>query len=207
MAIMRTPAARYRCRVRDHETGDMSMTDVQSDRERLRGLIQSRALTRGRFRLASGMESEYYLDLRRVTLTADGARLCGRLVLDMLKPGINALGGPIIGADPIIGAALALSGDEGRTLAGFLVRKEAKGHGTRSRVEGPVVAGDVVAVIDDVVTTGGSVFDAADACEEAGLDVRQVICIVERPEGDARAHATARGYEFTPVFTPTDLGL
>src|SRR3954471_16580586 len=138
------------------------------DRSRLIELLRRDALRTGTFTLASGRTSHYYVDGRKVTLSAEGAALIGAGVLDLLDdlPGVAAVGGLTMGADPIVGAVLAVAGAGGRPgLRGFLVRKEAKGHGTGKLVEGPVAAGMDVAIVEDVATTGGSALQAVAAAE------------------------------------------
>src|SRR3954447_18292436 len=150
------------------------MAGSEFDRGRLMALLRRDALKTGEFTLASGRTSHYYVDGRRVTLSAEGAALIGAGVLDALADRVDvaAVGGLTLGADPIVGATLALAPARGRPdLRGFLVRKEAKGHGTGRLVEGPVEPGMSVAILDDVATTGGSSLQAAAAAEAMGCAV------------------------------------
>ncbi len=143
----------------------MSSIAAKSGRERLIELLQREALKLGTFTLASGRTSHYYIDGRKVTLSAEGSALIGAGVLECLAshPEVQAVGGLTLGADPIVGATLALAGGAGLgQLRGFLVRKEAKSHGTGSRVEGPLEPGSTVAIVDDVATTGGSSLQAVE---------------------------------------------
>jgi orotate phosphoribosyltransferase len=179
------------------------------DRERLIDLLRREALRTGTFRLASGRTSHYYVDGRRVTLSAEGAALVGAGVLDQLDdlPGVSAVGGLTLGADPIVGATLAVAGARGREdLRGFLVRKEAKGHGTGNLVEGPLEPGLTVVIVDDVATTGGSSLRAATAVEAMGCRVARVIAVLDRLEGAAAALA-AQGLDFRALVTIRDLGV
>jgi orotate phosphoribosyltransferase len=179
------------------------------DRSRLIGLLKRDALRTGSFTLASGRSSHYYVDGRKVTLLAEGAALIGAGVLELLGeyPEVSALGGLTLGADPIVGAALAVAGARGRgTLRGFLVRKEAKTHGTGKLVEGPLDPGATVAIVDDVATTGDSAFRAADAAADLGCTVACVIVVLDRLEGAADAFA-ARGIAFRSLLTIRDLGV
>src|SRR5689334_7941176 len=149
----------------------MDSTNLGFDRSRLIALLRRDALRTGSFTLASGRKSHYYVDGRKVTLSAEGAALIGPGVLENLADlaGVVAVGGLTLGADPIVGATLACAGALGRPeLRGFLVRKEAKGHGTGNLVEGPVEPGSTVAIVDDVATTGGSSFHAVAAVEAMG---------------------------------------
>src|SRR3954453_1495650 len=140
--------------------------DRNDTRGPLIALLKREALRTGTFTLASGRTSHYYVDGRRVTLSAEGAALIGAGVLDLLdaSPEVTAVGGLTLGADPIVGATLAVAGGRGRGgLRGFLVRKEAKTHGTGNLGGGPPERGATVAIVDDVATTGDSAFRAADA--------------------------------------------
>jgi orotate phosphoribosyltransferase len=179
------------------------------DRERLIALLQRDALRTGTFTLASGRTSHYYVDGRKVTLSAAGAALIGAEILELLadRPEIVAIGGLTMGADPIVGATLAVAGSGGRPeLRGFLVRKEAKAHGTGQRVEGPLAAGETVAIVDDVATTGGSSLQAVEAVEALGCKVGLVVAVLDRLEGAAEAFM-ARGLEFRALVTIRDLGV
>jgi orotate phosphoribosyltransferase len=179
------------------------------DRRRLIDLLRRDALRTGSFVLASGRTSHYYVDGRTVTLSAEGAAVVGEGVLDLLAdlPGVAAIGGLTMGADPIVGAALAVAGAGVRPgLKGFLVRKEAKGHGTGKLVEGPVGPGMDVAIVEDVATTGTSALQAVDAAEALGCRVVGVIALLDRLEGAAEAFA-ARGLDFRALVTIRDLGV
>jgi orotate phosphoribosyltransferase len=177
------------------------------DKQALIALIRETALQFGEFTLASGKKASYYLDCRKVTLDARGAKLIGAGMLDLLRADMPPLvGGMAIGADPITAAILALAGVEGLPLRGVMVRKEAKQHGTGKFVEGPYAPGEEVVIVEDVVTTGGSSLLAIERCEAAGLRVRRVLAIVDRLEGGREAFA-ARGHELTTLVTVRDLGV
>ncbi len=179
------------------------------DRGRLIALLQRDALRTGTFTLASGRTSHYYVDGRKVTLSAEGATVIGAGVLDQLAdlPQVHAVGGLTMGADPIVGATLAVAGAGKRPgLRGFLVRKEAKGHGTGQLVEGPLEPGMVVAIVDDVATTGGSSIKAVEAAEAFGCTVARVVVVLDRLEGAAFAFA-ARGVDYRALTTIRDLGV
>src|SRR5512135_1737795 len=127
----------------------------ENERAKLIELLKRDALRLGSFTLASGRCSHYYVDGRKVTLSAEGASLIGLGMLALLEsyPQVDALGGLTLGADPIVGATLALAASHGRApLRGFLVRKTAKSHGTGKLVEGPLKPGSTVAIVDDVAT-------------------------------------------------------
>ena len=177
------------------------------DKQTLITLVRERALKFGDFTLASGKKAKYYLDGKQVTLDAAGARLVGEGILDLLSDDLpQAVGGMSIGADPIAAAVITMAGVRGLPLAGFMVRKEAKGHGTQRFIEGPVKAGDRVAILEDVVTTGGSSLLAIERAEEFGLVVTCVIAIIDRLEGGAEAFAQ-RGYAFQSLLTIEDFGI
>lgn len=177
------------------------------DRPELMELFRQRALKFGDFTLASGKKATYYLDGKQITLQSRGLRLVAEGLLDLLEDvEFAAIGGMSIGADPIIGAVLAVAAERGLDLQGFLVRKEPKGHGTNRYVEGPVEPGAPVVIVDDVVTTGGSSLQAVDRIEEFGCRVVQVVGIVDRMEGGAENFA-ARGLPFAALLTIEDFGL
>lgn len=177
------------------------------DKQALMTLVREKALRFGDFTLASGKKAKYYLDGKQVTLDSTGARLVGEGILDLLAANLpKAVGGMSIGADPITAAVVTMAGVRGLPLSGFMVRKEAKGHGTQRYIEGPVQPGDEVVIVEDVVTTGGSSLTAIERCTEFGLVVRQVIAIIDRIEGGAAAFA-ARGMAFTSLLTIRDFGI
>lgn len=177
------------------------------DRDALIQLVRQRALKFGDFTLASGKKARFYLDLKQVTLLSEGARLIGEGILDLLAgDSIDAVGGMSIGADPITAAVITMAGVRGVPLKGFLVRKEAKGHGTNRFIEGPVEAGQSVIIVEDVVTTGGSSLLAIERAEEFGLRIRRVIAIIDRLEGGAEAFGQ-RGYQLASLLTIRDFGI
>lgn len=170
-------------------------------RDRLRALLLERSLRFGDFTLSSGAKSRYYVDVRQTSLHPEGALLIAKLLLPALEEaGVEAVGGLTLGADPIVGALTVWSEIQGRGLSGFLVRKEAKGHGAGKRIEGPFRPGLPVAIVDDVITKGGSALNAFEAAREAGGDVKLVACVVDRCEGGAEEFA-ARGVPFHSVFS------
>jgi orotate phosphoribosyltransferase len=177
------------------------------DREALQQLIRDKALRFGEFTLASGKKAKYYLDCREITLDAQGARLVGEGMLDLLAGKLpDLVGGMAIGADPITASILTLAGLRGVPLRGVMVRKEAKQHGTGKFVEGPFRAGESIAIVEDVVTTGGSSLQAIERCEAVGLRVQRVLAIIDRLEGGRETFA-AKGYELTTLFTVKDFGI
>ena len=178
---------------------------IEKYRSRLLKLLKERAVVLGKVRLSSGKESDYYLDERVVTLSPEGAYLTARIILDMLKDvEIDAVGGPTVAADPIVGAVAAVSYAEGKPISGFMVRKEPKGHGMGKQVEGPIESGLKVAIVDGTMTTGASVLNAIEAVEKEGCQVAKVILLVDRLEG-GREKIQSRGYDFAAIFTRDDL--
>jgi orotate phosphoribosyltransferase len=177
------------------------------DKQALMALVKERALRFGEFTLASGKKASYYLDGKQVTLDSDGARLVAEGILDLLgEPLPTAVGGMAIGADPITAAVITMAAVRGQSLKGVLIRKESKGHGTNRFIEGPVKPGDDLAIVEDVVTTGGSSLEAIERAEAFGLKIKCVLAIVDRMEGGAQAFA-ARGYRFASLLTIRDFGI
>jgi orotate phosphoribosyltransferase len=178
------------------------------DKQSLITLVREKALKFGSFTLASGKQATYYLDGKQVTLNPHGARLVAEGILDLLVgEGMPAaIGGMSIGADPITAAVVTMSAVAGTPVAGFMVRKESKGHGTEQFIEGPVRPGDEAVIVEDVVTTGGSSLLAIERAEQFGLTVTRVIAIIDRMEGGAEAFAE-RGYPFSSLLTIRDFGI
>jgi orotate phosphoribosyltransferase len=177
----------------------------ENERERLKTLLVKHALSFGDFVLSSGKKSRYYLDVRKVSTLPEGAFLLAKIILSMLPEGeVEALGGPTIGADPIAGAVAAISFLEGRQLPTFLVRKEARAHGTARAIEGNLEKGWKVAILDDVVTTAGSILSAAQAVEDAGCEVERTLAVVDREEGGAEEIRRA-GYRFDAILKVSEI--
>jgi len=160
--------------------------------------------------LASGRESDYYLDLRQTLMRPRGVALAGRLTLEKLRGGaaVDAVGGMAVGAVPLVSAVLAAAARDASStgLLGFFVRKEAKKHGLGRRIEGGFEAGQSVALVEDTTTTGGSTLEAADAVEAEGGKVVRVLCLLDRGEGAREAFAE-RGIDLEAIYTRTDLPL
>lgn len=166
--------------------------------------IKTTAIVHGRVTLSSGKEADYYLDLRRVTLSAAAAPLVGQVLRDLTADWeYDAVGGLTMGADPVAAAMLHAPG---RPLDAFVVRKEGKAHGLQRRIEGPDVTGRRVLAVEDTSTTGGSVLTAVEALREAGADVVGVAVIADRDTG-AREKVEAAGLPYRFVYDLTDLGL
>ena len=168
--------------------------------------VESSALKYGDFTLTSGKKSSYYFDGRLLSLDPEGAHLIAQAVLPILRDaGAVAVGGPTLGADPIV-ASIALAGYlSGDRIPGFIVRKETKAHGTGQSIEGPLKPGCRVAIIDDTCTTGGSLFQAIEAAESAGCTVVKVVAILDRREGGREA-LLAKGYDFVSILEASPQG-
>ena len=157
-------------------------------RSRLLELVRERAYEDGLdVVLASGKRSDFYIKGKEITLHPEGLYLLARLILEDLKqhPDVSAVGGLTMGADPMAAAVAALSYETGQNLNAFLVRKEPKGHGVGSQIEGDLREGEKVAIIEDTVTTGGSAKKAIDAVLEVGADPVVVMAIADREDPDA----------------------
>lgn len=180
---------------------------MAAERERLRRLLQTEAVQVGDFILSSGKRADYYIDCRLVTLSAEGAYLTGRVLLDALgAPLPDAVAGMSVAADPVVTAVAIASFASGTPVAALIVRSQAKEHGTGKQVEGPLRPGMRVAILEDTVTTGGSVLRAAEAVTEAGGTVIGIWTLVDRQQGGAAAIAAA-GYAYRRIFTIEDLGV
>jgi orotate phosphoribosyltransferase len=176
-----------------------------TSRDRLKELFRQRALQFGDFTLASGQKSSYYVNSKKVLFHAEAISLLGELLFDATKDlDFQAIGGLEVGAIPMAAAALVAFHKHGRQLEGFFVRKKVKEHGSQERLEGQVKAGDKVVVIDDVLTTGGSVVQAIEAVEALGATVVRVVCICDRLQGAREALAK---YDFRPLFSIRDFGI
>jgi len=176
-------------------------------RARLARLLMEKSYREGDFILASGRRSDYYFDCRVAALSAEGSWLIGNLFNDLLCDiDIVGVGGMTLGADPLTTAVTVVSHKRGRPLHGFLVRKEAKGHGTGQYVEGlgNFANGSRVAVLEDVVSTGASLLKAAKRVEAEGLVVAAACGVLDRCEGGAEAVGAA-GYELRALFTRPEL--
>jgi orotate phosphoribosyltransferase len=197
-----------------------------TSREQLLRLLAENSFELGDFKLSSGVKSDYYVDCRTTTLHAEGARLVGRVIYDLIrdkrwKP--KAIGGLTLGADPIVTAVGILSAQSivtrspARTkpldypdefyVHGFLVRKAEKEHGTKKRIEGYNKKGSRVVIVDDVCTTGASTIEAISVAKEAGFEVVAVVCLVEREEAGGRAavEAAAAPAPFVALFTASEV--
>ena len=166
-------------------------TSIDADKSELFQLLKTQAFSKGKFILSSGKESDFYLDARLVTLSAPGAYLTARIMLDMIKDDdLDAIGGPTLGADPMVGAIASLSYQEGRPINTFIIRKQPKAHGKQQQVEGPLLkeAGSVV-IIDDVATTGKAFVESIEVLQKMNIKIKKAICVIDRGEGAVEALA------------------
>jgi orotate phosphoribosyltransferase len=180
------------------------MTSDPAARAQLLSLVKELAIVHGRVTLSSGREADYYVDLRRITLSAAAAPLVGQVMRDLTADwDYAAVGGMTMGADPIAAAMLHAAG---RPLDAFVIRKEAKAHGLQRRVEGPEIAGRRVLVVEDTSTTGGTPLTALAAVREAGAIPVGVATIVDRATGAAEK-IEADGVPYRYAFSLQDIGL
>ena len=178
------------------------------DRNALISLVREHALQFGDFTLASGKKASYYLDCRTITLHPQGANQIAAGMLEMILaiisgPLPDAVGGLAIGADPITASIVVHAGLQNKDLLGFMVRKEAKQHGTGKLVEGPVKPGMKCVIVEDVITSGGSALKAATAAKEFGLEVIGVLGVIDRLEGGAAAFQAA-GIPLATLFDDSE---
>jgi orotate phosphoribosyltransferase len=204
--------------------------------ERLKALIKEKCVLHGDFVLSSGQRSKIFFDCKRATLDPEGVHLIATLILKVInrlaaidgRP-IDAIGGPTIGADPIVGHVAGLSwlhsgspvarrptsstrpaagratvAAAAQPLRAFLVRKGKKDHGTRRLIENDIPKGARVVIVEDVVTTGTSTLQAVRQAEEAGLEVAGVISVVDREQGGVK---TLTGYRYYPLYSKADFDL
>ncbi|MCP4216950.1 MAG: orotate phosphoribosyltransferase [bacterium] len=168
-------------------------------------LLEYSVMTDREFTLASGKKSNFYVDARITTLHPEGAYLCGKIFLEMLKDfKVEAVGGYSIGADPIVTAIALMGFQAGRPIPAFIIRKETKSYGTGKIIEGNFPENGKVAIFDDVVTSGGSILKGADRVKEKGGTVEVVMAVIDRLDG-GREKIESGGYKFLSIFTKDDL--
>ncbi|SPE24349.1 Orotate phosphoribosyltransferase [Candidatus Sulfotelmatomonas gaucii] len=184
--------------------------------QQLLALLARLSFRLGQFTLSSGATSDYYIDCRTTTLHAEGGRLTGHAILELLEANsvqAEAVGGLTMGADPIVSNVATASAWRAQSrpgaplLHGFLVRKAEKAHGTGRRIEGFCREGARVVIVDDVCTTGASTIATIEAAQQAAMTVAAVVCIVEREEAKGRAavEAAAKGAPFLRLFTANEV--
>lgn len=181
------------------------MTGIAGIRQKLKKLLLDKAYMTGDFILTSGKHSDHYFDLKQVTLDREGLPLAAELIVASMKEdGLDVIGGLTLGADPLVAAVVDAGYRLGYPVGGFIARKEPKKHGTGSWIEGPVEKGSRVAVIDDVVTSGGSIIKAIDISRKEGLEPAVAYALVDREEGGA-ANIAQTGVPFKPLFRYSEL--
>ncbi len=179
------------------------------DKQRLKELLLAKSYRRGEVTLSSGRKSDFYIDGKQTTLDAEGAYLCGKLLHGLIRANpqpIAAVGGMTLGADPLVTAVSLVSFLEKTPIPAFIIRKQAKGHGTESFIEGRSNIPDkaTVALVEDVVTSGGTLLTVIERVVALGFKVGMVATVVDRQEGGAQALA-AQGHELLSIFTRQEL--
>jgi orotate phosphoribosyltransferase len=178
-------------------------------RTRLLQIVREKSYEEREITLTSGRKSDFYVDGKQTTLDSEGGYLVGKLFHEMIKRSkisVEAVGGPTLGADPIVTAISIVSYLEGSPIPAFIIRKEPKKHGKASWIEGEksLKPGTRVAIVEDVVTTGGSMLKAIEIVKDQGLEVVQVLALVDREEG-GRENLAKEGYNLESIFTKTDI--
>ena len=186
----------------------MQNEELKELKDRLLKLLDKEALKRGDFTLSSGKKSNYYLDGRVITLTPEGAYLVASIIIKLYEgKDISAIGGPTLGADPMVGAIAAVSHIKGIALKTFIVRKAVKEHGTQRQIEGPELKkGDKALLVDDVATTGRSLVEAKEILVKNGILCDSAMVIVDRCAG-AKENLNRAGLKLESIFTVKDFGL
>ena len=183
----------------------LATASLDEVRQHLLTLFVTLAYQEGNFTLSSGQSSSYYINGKKVTLTAGGALAVGRLLFSLLESDTVAVAGLTLGADPLVTAVSVVSAYENQPVAALIIRKEAKGHGTQAYIEGPeLLPGSKVVVLEDVVTTGKSAMLAVERLRAVGYQVEEVISLVDREQGGA-AFYQSQGLQFRAVFTISDI--
>jgi orotate phosphoribosyltransferase len=187
----------------------MSENEIEGGASRQRALVALLAALsyrHGTFTLASGKQSDFYVDVKQTVMTARGTALVGQCLLDRLaEHGITSVGGMAVGAVPLITCALAAAAGRNYALDGFFVRKQVKDHGTSAKLDGRFDPEARIALVEDVVTTGGSTLDAVDAVEAAGGKVALIITVVDREENEGMARLAERAEVVEALTTRTSI--
>lgn len=169
--------------------------------------LMALSYVKGEVTLTSGRKSDYYFDCKQTALHPEGGYLIGKLFLEMLKgSGAAGVAGMTLGADPLVAAVSVLSHLEGCPLPAMIIRKQSKGHGTNQFLEGlkNFRPGATVALLEDVVTTGGTLVTSAMRLRDAGFSVGAVLCVLNREEGGGERLAEA-GLTLSSIFTRSEL--
>ena len=178
-----------------------------TDRQKLLKILTEKSYQKKKVVLASGKTSDFYIDVRQTALHAEGAYLIGKLLFEKLNQGekVEAVGGPTLGADPVCTSISVVSFLNKKPLSAFIVRKEPKKHGLSQWIEGDrnLSKGMSVAVVEDVVTTGGSLLSAISKVAAQGFVIKRVLCVVDRGEGGSEA-LREKGFALESLFTKSD---
>ena len=193
--------------MKTNSQSDLSLPTASKEdlRRTLLDLIVKYAYREGDFVLSSGARSSYYINCKEVTLRAEGALIIGRLILDVLPENTDAVAGLTLGADPIVSSVSVVSALSKRPIPALIIRKQAKGHGTKAYIEGPSLAENAaVIVLEDVVTTGKSALLAVERLRDAGYKVSQIIALVDRKQGGKELYESQK-LKFQALFTIEEL--
>ena len=184
------------------------MNHWNPDRTRLLEILRKEAFFKEKITLSSGKTSDFYIDARRVTLSAEGGYLCAKIILDILKDEkIDAIGGPTLGADPLLGAIGVLSFQSGKPVNTFIIRQAPKPYGREQQIEGPLLKPDSrVVLIDDVATTGKSFVESIAVLSKIGIKPVKAVCLVDRKEGTQQA-LSQQGCPLISIFDLTNFPL
>lgn len=178
---------------------------LEPHRDALRAHVLAHSLKTGNFTLKSGRSSTWFLDTKQTACRSEGIQLVADVALSLLPADIDAVGGLTMGADPVAFGIAALAGVRGRQLRSFSVRKEAKDHGITGRIAGALREGDRVAIVEDTVTRGTSIFEAVEVVRAVGAYPVFITVIVDRG-GTCAAMARDAGIAYEPMLTAPDLG-
>ncbi len=190
-----------------HVPYDPGSLTIEEKLSRLREIVREKSVIKGEITLSSGETSQFYFDMRRTACDPEGSNLIAGLILDVLaEDDVDYIGGLEVGAVPIVACVSQKSFQIGRPIPAFYVRKKPKAHGTRKAIEGQIVEGSRVVIVDDVTTSGGSSLKAVEAAREFGCTVVRVITVVDRQEGAAEAFAAER-CPFVALLTADDFDL
>jgi orotate phosphoribosyltransferase len=174
-------------------------------KKRLLSILKKEAFFRKRVKLSSGKISNYYIDVRRVSLSSQGIYLISHLIWHLIKnDNITAIGGPTLGADPIVGGVCMVAYKNKKKLKGFLVRKSPKKHGQQKMIEGKNLSGkDRVVLVDDVATSGSSLISAIETLKKQKVKVLKAIVVVDREEG-AKENLSHFSCPLISIFNKSD---
>ncbi|MCL2939384.1 MAG: orotate phosphoribosyltransferase [Trichodesmium sp. St15_bin1_1] len=191
--------------IKSLNSSSLATTDLTTIKQQLLNLLCTLAYQEGDFVLSSGQSSSYYINGKYVTLHPLGALIIGRLLLSMLPEDTQGVAGLTLGADPLVTAVSVVSAYENRPIPALIIRKQAKGHGTMSYIEGPTLnANAKVVILEDVVTTGASAMMAVNRLREVGYHVNHIFSLVDRQQG-GREFYDREGIQFESIFTISDL--